>query len=179
MILLPSGGEGGPEGRMRGMARFVRFQPWICGLLPTCRSSVMLRMIPSPPGGKGCGEDERPAMFQTPARTRQARRLRADMTGAEAHLWAMLRGRRCEGLKFRRQEPVAGAIPDFVCPEIKLLIELDGGVHDLRVVEDAERDLRLAEAGFTVLRFGNEAFLRNPGIVLEAIRRHAAERRRA
>ena len=74
---------------------------------------------------------------------------------------------------------MAGAIPDFVCPEIKLLIELDGGVHDLRVVEDAERDLRLAEAGFTVLRFGNEAFLRNPGIVLEAIRRHAAERRRA
>jgi len=83
----------------------------------------------------------------------------------------------------RSQIPETGAggrrDPDFVCPEIKLLIELDGGVHDLRVVEDAERDLRLAEAGFTVLRFGNEAFLRNPGIVLEAIRRHAAEQRRA
>ena len=118
-------------------------------------------------------------MFQTPQRTRQARRLRADMTGAEARLWAMLRGRRFEGLKFRRQAPVAGAIPDFVCPELKLLIELDGGIHDLKVFKDAERDHRLAEAGFTVLRFGNEAFLRNPGIVLEAIRLHAAGQRKA
>ena len=112
-------------------------------------------------------------MFQTPPRTRQARRMRADLTGAEARLWAMLRGRRFEGLKFRRQTPVAGAIPDFVCPEIRLVIELDGGIHDLKAVEDAARDLRLAEAGFTVLRFRNEAFLRNPGIILAAIRQHA------
>jgi type I restriction enzyme R subunit len=118
-------------------------------------------------------------MFQTPSRTRQARRLRANMTGAEARLWAMLRGRRCEGLKFRRHEPTAGAIPDFFCPEIRLAIELDGGVHRLREARDAERDARLAAAGFTVLRFGNEAFLRNPNIVLEGIRRHAAEWRKA
>jgi type I restriction enzyme R subunit len=118
-------------------------------------------------------------MFQTPQRTRQARRLRADMTGAEAQLWRMLRGWRIDDLKFRRQTPVAGAIPDFVCLEISLVIELDGGVHDLRVFRDVERDLRLAQAGFTVLRFGNEAFLRNPGIVLAAIRAHAAGRRGA
>lgn len=113
-------------------------------------------------------------MFQTSPRTRQARRLRADMTGAEAKLWALLRGRRFEDLKFRRQAPVAGAIPDFVCPEIRLVIELDGGVHRLREHRDADRDARLAAAGFTVLRFENEAFLANPGMVLEAVRAHAA-----
>ena len=113
-------------------------------------------------------------MFQSPPRTRQARRLRADMTGAEAQLWAMLRGRRCDGLKFRRHAPTTGAIPDFFCPEIRLAIELDGGVHRLREARDADRDERLAAAGFTVLRFDNEAFLGNPAIVLEAIRQHAA-----
>jgi very-short-patch-repair endonuclease len=96
------------------------------------------------------------------------------MTGAEAHLWKMLRGRNFEGQKFRRQVPVAGAIADFLCPELKLVIELDGGIHRLREVEDAERDLKLLEAGFTVLRFGNEAFLRNPNELLDAVRRHAA-----
>ena len=113
-------------------------------------------------------------MFQTSPRTRQARRLRADMTGAEAKLWTRLRGRGFEGLKFRRQAPVAGAILDFVCLEIRLAIELDGGVHRLREQRDSDRDAHLAAAGFTVLRFDNEAFLTNPAIVLEAIRRHAA-----
>nr|WP_235562876.1 endonuclease domain-containing protein [Brevundimonas sp. Root1423] len=96
------------------------------------------------------------------------------MTGAERRLWEMLRGRQFEGLKFRRQAPVAGSITDFLCAELKLVIELDGGVHRLREVEDAERDLKLAEAGFTVLRFANEGFLRNPNDLLDAIRRHAA-----
>ena len=113
------------------------------------------------------------AMHQSENRTRQARRLRSDMTGAETHLWKMLRGRQFEGLKFRRQVPVAGSIVDFLCPEIKLVIELDGGIHRLREIEDAERDLKLVEAGFTVLRSGNEGFLRNPNDLLDAIRRHA------
>ena len=117
------------------------------------------------------------AMHQTDGRTRQARRLRSDMTGAETHLWKMLRGRKFEGLKFRRQVPVAGSIADFLCPELKLINELDGGIHRLREVEDAERALKLANAGFTVLRFGNENFLRNPNELLEAIRRHAASGR--
>ena len=113
------------------------------------------------------------AMHQTEGRTRQARRLRAVMTGAEAKLWALLRDRRFEGLKFRRQTPVAGAIVDFLCADLKLILELDGGVHALRTAEDAIRDQRLAAAGFTVLRFDNAAFERNPNPLLDAIRRHA------
>jgi len=116
-------------------------------------------------------------MHQTADRTRYARRLRAETTRAEDQLWTLLRGRRFEGLKFRRQAPVAGKIVDFLCPELKLAIELDGGVHDLRIVEDAERDLLIAEAGFLVLRSGNEAFLRNPNVLLDAIRLRASRMR--
>ncbi len=96
------------------------------------------------------------------------------MTGTEARLWAMLRNRGFQGLKFRRQTPVAGAVADFFCADLKLILELDGGVHRLREAEDAVRDQRLIEAGFTVLRVGNEAFLRNPNVLLTAIRDHAA-----
>ncbi len=116
-------------------------------------------------------------MHQTGDRTRYARRLRAASTHAEDQLWTLVRGRRFEGLKFRRQAPVAGKIVDFLCPELKLVIELDGGVHDLRIVEDAERELLIAEAGFLVLRSDNEAFLRNPNILLDAIRLRAWEMR--
>ena len=112
-------------------------------------------------------------MHQTGGRTRQARRLRSEATTAEAALWTLLRGRRFEGLKFRRQTPVAGAIVDFFCAELRLVVELDGGIHRLREAEDGVRDLKLARSGFTIVRFDNEPFLRNPNIVLEAIRRHA------
>ncbi|MES2862045.1 MAG: endonuclease domain-containing protein [Pseudomonadota bacterium] len=102
-----------------------------------------------------------------------ALRLRSAQTGPEAVLWGMLRGRQLEGLKFRRQTPVAGTVVDFFCAELKLVIELDGGVHDLREAEDAIRDERLRLAGFKVLRFRNNAFTTNPAIILNAIRRHA------
>lgn len=112
-------------------------------------------------------------MWRTPDRTQGARRLRQEMTKAEAVLWTMVRGRRLAGLKFRRQEPVAGAVCDFVCLEARLVVELDGGVHRLHVDRDEARDASLRQAGFSVLRWPNEAFLANPNPLLEAIRKHA------
>ena len=94
---------------------------------------------------------------------------------AEAAVWEMLRGRRLDDLKFRRQMPIGPYVADFCCPALKLILELDGGVHALRGESDAHRDHWLtAKAGFTVLRFDNEAVLRNPAVVLEAVRSHAA-----
>ena len=98
------------------------------------------------------------------------------MTGAEALLWAMLRNRQLDGLKFRRQAPVAGAIVDFACHEIRLVIELDGGVHDLHEARDAVRDARIKAADYTVLRFRNAEFSRNRAVVLDAIRQPTAMR---
>jgi len=89
----------------------------------------------------------------------------------------MVRDRRFDSLKFRRQTPVCGVICDFACTEIRLVVELDGGVHKLHEAQDAERDARLEQAGFMVLRSGNEAFLSDPNVLLGAIRLRAAQRR--
>jgi len=119
-------------------------------------------------------------MLKPTERTRTAvRRSRRDPTMAEAAIWKLLRDRRLGEFKFRRQMPIGPYIADFCCPALKLIIELDGGVHVLRIDSDAVRDGWLkAKAGFTVLRFGNEAVLRSPAVVFEAVLRHAAHQSR-
>jgi very-short-patch-repair endonuclease len=58
-----------------------------------------------------------------------ARKLRRNQTDAELKLWLHLRNRRLDGLRFRRQAPVAGYIADFLCEDAKLIVEVDGGQH--------------------------------------------------
>ena len=116
-------------------------------------------------------------MWQTPDRTKRARRQRQTLTHAEEIFWRLVRDRRLDNLKFRRQTPVGGVICDFVCTEIRLVVELDGGVHKLHEAQDAERDARLEQAGFMVLRSGNEAFLSDPNGLLGAIRARAVQMR--
>jgi very-short-patch-repair endonuclease len=115
-------------------------------------------------------------MLKPSERTRTAaRRSRREPTMAEAAVWTMLRHRRFEAFKFRRQMPIGPYVADFCCPSLKLIIELDGGVHVLRTDSDARRDRWLTDvAGFTVLRFGNEAVLNNPAVLFDAVREHAA-----
>jgi very-short-patch-repair endonuclease len=60
----------------------------------------------------------------------RARELRKVMTPAEKMLWQQLRGRGLNGLKFRRQHPLGNLIVDFYCAEHRLVIEVDGGIHD-------------------------------------------------
>lgn len=88
-----------------------------------------------------------------PASTRQARALRGAETSTERFLWKLLRGRRLEGFKFRRQVPVGPYVVDFLCLRHRLVVEADEPFHDL--VRDAERDAWLARQGFRVLRFTN------------------------
>ena len=91
----------------------------------------------------------------------------------EAVFWKFLRDRRLEGLKFRRQLPLGPYIADFACPSIRLIVELDGGVHSLRAESDAVRDAWLTANGRTVMRFENEAVLKSPALLFQAIRDHA------
>ena len=85
-----------------------------------------------------------------------ARRLRQNLTPVEARLWEAIRNRQLEGLRFRRQHPVGNFILDFYCPSLKLVIEVDGDIHNSQVEYDEERTNKLAEYGYTVLRFTNE-----------------------
>jgi very-short-patch-repair endonuclease len=104
------------------------------------------------------------------ARTeRRARTMRKQPTYVEAHLWKLLRNRRFDGMKFRRQVRIGPYIADFVSYSSKLLVEADGGVHRLREEADRERDIWLTSQGFTVLRFPNEVVLSSPSVVFAAI----------
>jgi very-short-patch-repair endonuclease len=89
-----------------------------------------------------------------------ARRLRKDMTDAERALWRLLRDRRMDGWRFRRQQPIDRYIVDFVCLEARLIIEVDGGQHSESETDKA-RDAHLQSKGFHVLRFWNNDVLAN------------------
>ena len=117
-------------------------------------------------------------MLKSSDKTRaHARRERRDQTLPEAIFWKFLRDRRMEDFKFRRQMPIGPYIADFACPSIRLILELDGGAHDLRVERDEARDAWLSANGWTVLRFRNEAVLTNPALLFQAVRNHAARHR--
>ena len=102
---------------------------------------------------------------------RHARDMRLECTDAELLLWRILRNRRFEGFKFRRQHPVGRYIVDFYCHEATLAIELDGGDHDLdrQAAYDAARDAALEAEGIRVLRFWNTDLFQNLRGVLEEI----------
>jgi very-short-patch-repair endonuclease len=109
-------------------------------------------------------------------RTAISRRLRRDQTSAEAQLWKALRGGRADGLKVRRQHPVGPYVADFAIESPRLVIELDGGVHDdeAQALKDFHRQQALERLGWTVLRFPNGDVTARLPEVLEAIRRHAS-----
>ena len=68
-----------------------------------------------------------------------ARKLRQSSTKEERVLWQLLRNRQFKNLKFKRQFPIGNYVVDFVCEEIKLIIELDGGQHNEPVNIEADK----------------------------------------
>ena len=103
---------------------------------------------------------------------RRARRLRNEATDAERRLWQALRQRRIEGFRFRRQVPVAGFIVDFLCPQARLVIEVDGDQHAGAIEYDEARTARLVHAGYRVLRYANRDVLLRRTDVVDDIYRH-------
>ncbi len=83
--------------------------------------------------------------------------LRSHASKSEQLLWLQIRNRQIEGLKFRRQHGVGRYVVDFYCPEIKLVIELDGDSHFTpeAIAYDRERTEYLEHNGLTVIRFTN------------------------
>jgi very-short-patch-repair endonuclease len=101
-----------------------------------------------------------------------ANRLRKEMTKAEACLWKyVLRAGQMRGYQFRRQRPVLNYIADFMCKELRLVIEVDGITHDYRLYRDELRTDELRRAGFNVYRFTDEEVLTNIQSVASEIER--------
>jgi len=106
---------------------------------------------------------------------RQARSLRKSAGLAEERIWQRLRGGGVEGHKFRRQHPIGPFIADFACEGLRLVIELEGGVHRLDDValRDQTRQARIEALGWTVIRFDNDTALAEAWRLDDAIRAHA------
>jgi very-short-patch-repair endonuclease len=108
--------------------------------------------------------------------TRRSRELRNNATDAERRLWQYIRNRQLRGVRFNRQVPIGPFICDFAARTAKLIIELDGGQHSVRTVEDERRTVLLRSRGYRVLRFWNSEVLENPEGVLQLIERALNDR---
>ena len=99
-----------------------------------------------------------------------ARQLRSTPTDAVIRLWSRLRRKQLDGFRFRRQQPIGPYIVDFFCPEVKLVIEVDGGQHNVEEVKDKKRSRWLEERGYRVIRFWNNDVLSNTdGVALTVL----------
>jgi very-short-patch-repair endonuclease len=104
-----------------------------------------------------------------------AKELRTKMTATEKILWQRLRNRQVNNLKFYRQFPFVfgeyNFIADFYCHDFKLIIEIDGGIHQDREVKECDR-LRediFKQAGYKVVRFSNKEVLESIDNVINKI----------
>ena len=97
--------------------------------------------------------------------------LRNYSTSAEATLWTILKNKQVFELKFRRQQSIGNYIVDFYCPEINLVIELDGEYHASYqdIIRDENRDNYMQNCGLKVLRFENKIVFQNPGKIISQI----------
>ena len=109
---------------------------------------------------------------------RAAHILRRSMTKAEAVLWKKLRDRNVFSIKFRRQHPVYNFIVDFYSHEYKLVIEVDGDIHNDEISSryDLGRTEVLNNFGLKVIRFTNNQILCSLDSVIEKIQREIPKR---
>ncbi len=100
----------------------------------------------------------------------RARELRKNPTKAEAIFWENVRKRRFLGLRFNRQYVLSYSdelnikkhyIADFLCFEKKIIVEIDGGIHDIQKEYDQIREEDLENMGYAIIRFKNEEVLNN------------------
>ena len=94
--------------------------------------------------------------------------MRAEQTDAERALWRLLRDRRLQGTKWRRQVPIGAFIVDFVCFEYRVIVECDGSQH-AENPRDEKRDAWLQAQGFMIVRFWNQEILHERENVLNTI----------
>ena len=98
--------------------------------------------------------------------------LRNNATKAEKLLWKILKSSMLDGRKFRRQHSIGNYIVDFYCPAERLVLEIDGEVHDVNFVKehDKVREEHLKDMNFNVLRIRNEEIFENLDNVVDKIR---------
>jgi very-short-patch-repair endonuclease len=105
----------------------------------------------------------------TPEIEAAAQRHRRNMTAAEQKLWVALKNRELNGLRFRSQHPLGRFIADFYCAQVRLVIEVDGQVHDKQAEYGEARTQHFDTYGYQVVRFTNQEVLDNLPVVLTKV----------
>ena len=100
-----------------------------------------------------------------------AKKLRNTMTDSETFLWMHLRNG-INGLKFRRQHPIGLYIADFFCYKVKLIVEIDGSIHNKKEIQiqDKLKEDDLIKWGYHIIRFTNKEVHQGVDKVLERIK---------
>ncbi len=108
----------------------------------------------------------------------KAKLLRDSMTDAEKRLWKLLSKNKIMGLRFRPQHPIDRFIADFYCHRIKLIIEVDGGIHNNPENKeyDIGRTFELERFDLKVIRFTNEEIVFNFDNVKQEILKSCSQR---
>ena len=99
-----------------------------------------------------------------------AKMLRNNMTQAELALWGRINKNQL-GVRFKPQHPISFFIADFYCHKHKLVIEIDGEIHEQQIEYDEGRTFELEHYGINVIRFTNEEVLCNIDKVIEDIKK--------
>lgn len=99
-----------------------------------------------------------------------AREFRKEPTPGEKILWGSLRGKKLDGIKFRRQQPIGYFVVDFYSSLYRLVVEVDGPIHESQKEADAARQEILEILGLTVLRIKTEIVETNLAIAFTRIR---------
>src|SRR3972149_8440668 len=93
--------------------------------------------------------------------------MRAEPTLAERKLWKKLSKLQLDGYRFRRQHIINRFIVDFYCPEVRLIVEVDGEIHKKQKLLDKERHAFLQDLGYRILHFTNqEVFLKTTEVLV-------------
>ncbi len=137
----------------------------------------ILDLTPNPsPKERGAADPDLPGYItntedQWKTVSMYAKENRQNSTEAEDRLWQELRNRKIGNCKFRRQHPIEGYIPDFVCLEKKLVVEVDGDYHNEEEQKklDEARTKILSKNGFRLIRFANEEVLNQMPMVLQKL----------
>lgn len=97
--------------------------------------------------------------------------FRKNMTWAEKCFWNMVKTNRFLGVHFRRQQVIHGFIADFYCNAKRVVVEIDGGIHESQKDYDLLREMLIKKHGVKIIRFSNEEAINNPDLVSEKLKK--------
>jgi len=156
----PTGGEGGPEVNNRHTSY-------------TSHTPHSPSSLPSPLSGRGARGEGVKWEISVGLKKRMkeiARQLRKKQTMSEEILWQAIRGAKLEGRKFRRQQPIGSFVVDFFCAAERLVVEIDGGIHESQKELDQERQALLESLGLRFVRISAQQVEQNLPLSLVQIK---------